>query len=460
MAMTFDALVIGMGQAGPSLAARLAGSGMKVGIIERHLFGGTCVNNGCTPTKAMIASAYAAQLARRAAEYGIASAGAEPRADMRRVKARKDAIVADSRNSLEQWLTGLANGRVFRGHARFTGPRTVEVNGEPLTADRIFINVGGRPRIPPFPGVDTTRYLTNVSMMDLDELPAHLVIVGGSYVGLEFAQMFRRFGSRVTVVEMAPRLVSREDEDVSLAIQDFLRTEGISLRLDATCISLAKTADGVSVGVTCKEGMPREDGSHVLLAVGRVPNTDDLGLDRAGIRTDPHGYIDVDESLRTSNPNVWALGDCNGKGAFTHTSYNDYEIVADNVLANANRKYTDRIPVYALYTDPPLGRIGMNEADILKLGIRAMVGKRPMRRVARAIEKGETNGFLKIYTEQGSDRILGASLLGTGADEAVHSLLDAVYARTPHQEVQSRVRIHPTVSELLPTTMEQLTPLD
>jgi pyruvate/2-oxoglutarate dehydrogenase complex dihydrolipoamide dehydrogenase (E3) component len=460
MAMTFDALVIGMGQAGPSLAARLAGSGMKVGIIERHLFGGTCVNNGCTPTKAMIASAYAAQLARRAAEYGIASAGAEPRADMRRVKARKDAIVADSRNSLEQWLTGLANGRVFRGHARFTGPRTVEVNGEPLTADRIFINVGGRPRIPPFPGVDTTRYLTNVSMMDLDELPAHLVIVGGSYVGLEFAQMFRRFGSRVTVVEMAPRLVSREDEDVSLAIQDFLRTEGISLRLDATCISLAKTADGVSVGVTCKEGMPREDGSHVLLAVGRVPNTDDLGLDRAGIRTDPHGYIDVDESLRTSNPNVWALGDCNGKGAFTHTSYNDYEIVADNVLANANRKYTDRIPVYALYTDPPLGRIGMNEADIRKLGIRAMVGKRPMRRVARAIEKGETNGFLKIYTEQGSDRILGASLLGTGADEAVHSLLDAVYARTPHQEVQSRVRIHPTVSELLPTTMEQLTPLD
>jgi pyruvate/2-oxoglutarate dehydrogenase complex dihydrolipoamide dehydrogenase (E3) component len=459
MAMTFDALVIGMGQAGPSLAARLAGSGMKVGIIERHLFGGTCVNNGCTPTKAMVASAYAAQMVRRAAEYGIASAGAEPRADMRRVKARKDAIVADSRNSLEQWLTGLANGRVFRGHARFTGPRTVEVNGAPLTAERIFINVGGRPRIPPFPGVDTTRYLTNVSMMDLDELPAHLVIVGGSYVGLEFAQMFRRFGSRVTVVEMAPRLVSREDEDVSLAIQDFLRAEGIALRLDATCISLAKTADGVSVGVTCKEGVPREDGSHVLLAVGRVPNTDDLGLDRAGIRTDQHGYIEVDESLRTSNPNVWALGDCNGKGAFTHTSYNDYEIVADNVLANANRKYTDRIPVYALYTDPPLGRIGMNEADIRKLGIKALVGKRPMTRVARAIEKGETNGFLKIYTEQGSDRILGASLLGTGADEAVHSLLDAVYARTPHQQVQSHVRIHPTVSELLPTTMEQLNPL-
>jgi pyruvate/2-oxoglutarate dehydrogenase complex dihydrolipoamide dehydrogenase (E3) component len=459
MAMTFDALIIGMGQAGPSLAARLAGSGMKVGIIERHLFGGTCVNNGCTPTKAMVASAYAARMVRRSAEYGVASGGGEPRIDMRRVKARKDEIVADSRNGLEQWLTGLATGRVFRGHARFVGPDTVEVNGEPLTAGKIFLNVGGRPRIPPFPGIDRTPYLTNVSMMDLDTVPEHLVVVGGSYVGLEFAQMFRRFGSRVTVVEMGPRVLAREDEDVSLAIQDVLRAEDIALRLDATCISLEKAPDGVSVSVTCKEGVPREDGSHVLLAVGRVPNTDDLGLDRADIRTDKNGYIEVDEALRTSNPNVWALGDCNGKGAFTHTAYNDYEIVADNVLSNAGRKYTDRIPVYALFTDPPLGRIGLNEADIRKQGLKARVGKRPMTRVARAIEKGETQGFLKIYTEEGSERILGASLLGTGADEAVHSLLDAVYARTPHQQVQSHVRIHPTVSELLPTTMEQLTPL-
>jgi pyruvate/2-oxoglutarate dehydrogenase complex dihydrolipoamide dehydrogenase (E3) component len=458
MAMTFVALIIGTGQAGPSLAARLAGSGMKVGIIERHLFGGTCVNNGCTPTKAMVASAYAARMVSRSAEYGVASGG-EPRVDMRRVKARKDEIVANSRDGLEQWLTGLATGRVFRGHARFVGPDTVEVDGETLSAGKIFLNVGGRPRIPPFPGIDGTPYLTNVSMMDLDVLPEHLVVVGGSYVGLEFAQVFRRFGSRVTVVEMGPRVLAREDEDVSLAIQDFLRAEDIALRLDATCISLAKTAAGVSVGVTCKEGAPREDGSHVLLAVGRVPNTDDLGLERAGIRTDKNGYIEVDEALRTSNPNVWALGDCNGKGAFTHTAYNDYEIVADNVLSNAGRKYTDRIPVYALFTDPPLGRIGLNEADIRKQGIKALVGKRPMTRVARAIEKGETQGFLKIYTEEGSDRILGASLLGTGADEAVHSLLEAVYARTPHQQVQRHVRIHPTVSELLPTTMEQLTPL-
>jgi pyruvate/2-oxoglutarate dehydrogenase complex dihydrolipoamide dehydrogenase (E3) component len=296
-------------------------------------------------------------------------------------------------------------------------------------------------------------------MMDLDVLPEHLIVVGGSYVGLEFAQMFRRFGSRVTIVEMAPRLIAREDEDVSLAIQDFLKAEGITLRLDAMCISLHKGDDGVSVSVNCKEGAPRESGSHILLAVGRVPNTEDLGLDRAGIGVDKNGYIEVDDALRTSNPNVWALGDCNGKGAFTHTAYNDYEIVADNLLSQAGRKYTDRVPVYALFTDPPLGRIGLNEAEIRKLGLEAQVGKRPMTRVARAVEKGETNGFLKIYTEEGSGRILGASLLGTGADEAVHSLLDAVYARTPHDQVQRRVRIHPTVSELLPTTMEQLTPL-
>jgi pyruvate/2-oxoglutarate dehydrogenase complex dihydrolipoamide dehydrogenase (E3) component len=459
MSNSFDALIIGTGQAGPSLAARLAGSGMKVAVVERDLFGGTCVNNGCTPTKTMVASAYAAHLTRRAADYGVVAAAGEPRVDMRRVKARKDEIVGAARNGLESWLTGLENARVFRGHARFVGPGTVDVNGTELTAGKIFLNVGGRPRIPPFPGIDTTPYLTNVTMMNLDALPEHLIVVGGSYVGLEFAQIFRRFGSRVTVVEMGPRVLAREDEDVCFAIQDFLRAEGITLRLDAMCISLRKGDDGIGVNVSCKEGAPRESGSHVLLAVGRLPNTEDLGLDRAGIRVDKHGYIEVDESLCTSNPNVWALGDCNGKGAFTHTAYNDYEIVADNLLSQAGRKYTDRVPVYALFTDPPLGRIGMNEAEIRNQGLKALVGKRPMTRVARAIEKGETNGFLKIYTEEGSERILGASLLGTGADEAVHSLLDAVYARTPHAQVQSHMRIHPTVSELLPTTMEQLTPL-
>jgi pyruvate/2-oxoglutarate dehydrogenase complex dihydrolipoamide dehydrogenase (E3) component len=295
--------------------------------------------------------------------------------------------------------------------------------------------------------------------MDVDFVPEHLIVVGGSYIGLEFSHMYRRFGSRVTIVEMTPRLVGREDEDVSQAIREILEAEGIDVRTGAECLSVEREGNGVSIGVDCKEGEPRVSGSHLLLAVGRVPNTDDLGLERAGIATDERGNIKVDEGLRTTNPNVWALGDCNGKGAFTHTAYNDYEIVADNLLSNAGRKWTDRVGVYALYIDPPLGRVGMSEAEIRKAGLRARVGKRPMTRVARAIEKGETRGFLKIHVEEGSERILGAALLGTGCDEAVHSLIDAVYARTPIGEFQRRVRIHPTVAELLPTTLESLKPL-
>jgi pyruvate/2-oxoglutarate dehydrogenase complex dihydrolipoamide dehydrogenase (E3) component len=456
--VTFDALIIGTGQAGPALAARLSGAGMKVAVVEEHEFGGTCVNNGCTPTKAMVASAYAAHMARRAAEYGVLVQG-EPRVDMKRVKARKDDIVRNSREGVEKWMQGLKGAKVYRGHARFVAPAQIQVGSQTLGADRIFLDVGGRALIPNMPGLDTVPYLTNETMMDLDFVPEHLLVIGGSYVGLEFAQMVRRFGSRVTVVEMGPRLVGREDEDVSAAIQEILRAEGIELRLGAECLSLQKEADGLSVGLDCSEGAPRERGTHLLLAVGRVPNTDDLGLDAAGVKTDKRGYIEVDEGLRTSNPRVWALGDCNGNGAFTHTAYNDYEIVADNLLSNAGRKHTDRIPVYALYTDPPLGRVGVSETDIKDKGIKALVGKRPMSRVARAVEKGETQGFLKIHVEQGSKRILGASLLGTGADEAVHSLIDAVYAGIPYPEFQRHVRIHPNVSELLPTVLEDLKPL-
>jgi pyruvate/2-oxoglutarate dehydrogenase complex dihydrolipoamide dehydrogenase (E3) component len=431
---------------------------MKVAVVERHKFGGTCVNDGCTPTKAMVASAYAAHLARRAAEYGVVLQG-EPRVDMKQVKARKDAMVRKSSANVEKWMAGLKDAAVYRGHARFVGASEIQVGSERLTAERIYLDVGGRPLAPKMPGLDSVPYLTNVTMMDVDFVPEHLLVVGGSYVGLEFAQMFRRFGSRVTVVEMGPRLVGREDEDVSAEIEAFLRDEGIAVRTGAECLSVRKETDGLSVGLDCREGEPRERGTHLLLAVGRSPNTEDLGLDAAGIRTDKRGYIEVDEGLRTANPRVWALGDCNGKGAFTHTAYNDYEIVADNLLSNAGRKYTDRVPVYALYTDPPLGRVGMGEAEIRKAGIAALAGKRPMARVSRAVEKGETRGFLKICVEEGSKRILGASLLGTGADEAVHSLIDAVYARTPYTEFQRHVRIHPNVSELLPTVLEELKPL-
>jgi pyruvate/2-oxoglutarate dehydrogenase complex dihydrolipoamide dehydrogenase (E3) component len=457
-AASFDALVIGTGQAGPALAARLAGAGMKVAVVEKHKFGGTCVNDGCTPTKAMVASAYAAHLARRAADYGVLIEG-KPRVDMARVKARKDAIVAKSSQGVEKWMEGLKGAKVYRGHARFTGPSTVQVNSENLTADKIFLDVGGRPLLPKMPGLDSVPYLTNVTMMELDFVPEHLIVVGGSYIGLEFGQMLRRFGARVTVVEMGPRLIAREDEDVSQAVREIFEAEGIEVRVNAECLSVRKETGGLSIGLDCKDGAERERGSHLLLAVGRVPNTDELGLDAAGIQTDQRGYIEVDEALRTSNPRVWALGDCNGKGAFTHTAYNDYEIVADNLLSNAGRKVTDRVPVYALYTDPPLGRIGLSESEIKEKGIQALVGKRPMTRVARAVEKGETQGFLKIHVEAGSRRILGAALLGTGADEAVHSLIDAVYARLPYPDFQRRVRIHPNVSELLPTVLEDLRPL-
>jgi pyruvate/2-oxoglutarate dehydrogenase complex dihydrolipoamide dehydrogenase (E3) component len=458
MASTFDAIVVGAGQAGPALAARLAGAGRKVAVVERHKFGGTCVNDGCTPTKTLVASAYAAHLASRAADYGVEIPG-KPRVDMKRVKARKDAIVATASGNVEKWMRGLKGASVYQGHARFVGPKTLQVGTETLAADQIFLDVGGRPLVPKIPGLEGVPYLTNVSVMDVDFVPEHLIVVGGSYIGLEFSQAFRRFGAHVTVVEMAPRLIAREDEDVSQAVKEFLEAEGIEVRLGAECLNVKPTAGGVSIGLGCSEGAPLASGSHLLVAVGRVPNTDDLGLQAAGITTDARGFIEVDGELRTTNPNVWALGDCNGKGAFTHTAYNDYEIVADNLLANAGRKWTDRIPVYALYTDPPLGRVGLSEKEIREKGLKALVGKRPMTRVARAVEKGETRGFLKIHVEEGSKRILGAALLGTSADESVHSLIDAVYAKLPYPEFQRRVRIHPNVSELLPFVLEDLKPV-
>ncbi len=458
MPSRFDALIVGTGQAGPALAARLSGAGMKIAVVEKGSFGGTCVNNGCTPTKTLIASAYAAHLAFRAADYGVDLHGA-PRVDMKRVKARKDAVVASSTTNVEKWMRGLKNTTVLRGHARFVSKNSISVDNQELTADRIFLDVGGRPLVPKMPGLDTVAYFTNESIMDVDFVPEHLLVVGGSYIGLEFAQMYRRFGARVTVVEMGPRLIAREDEDVSAEVKKILEDEGIEVRLNAECLSAKREGSGIALGLDCKEGAPRASGSHVLLAVGRAPNTDELGLEAAGIRTDKRGYIEVDEALRTSNPNVWALGDCNGKGAFTHTAYNDYEIVADNLLSNARRKWTDRVMCYALYTDPPLGRVGMSEAEIKHKKLTALVGKMLMTRVSRAVEKGETKGFLKIHVEQGSQRILGAALLGTSADEAVHSLIDAVYARTPYPEFQRRVRIHPNVSELLPTVLEKLKPL-
>jgi pyruvate/2-oxoglutarate dehydrogenase complex dihydrolipoamide dehydrogenase (E3) component len=456
---SYDAIIIGTGQAGPPLAYRLVAAGMKVAIIERKLFGGTCINTGCTPTKAMVASAYTARVAQRAGEYGIALDGGM-RVDMKAVKSRKDAISGQFSSSVESGLRNLKNCAVYQGHARLESPTQVRVGDELLTSTRIFINVGGRASVPSMPGVGTVPYLTNSSMMDVDYLPRHLVIVGGSYVGLEFGQMFRRFGSEVTIVEMKPRLVWREDEDVSEAIADILRGEGIKLRLDAKCIELRPHPQGVAVFAKCEQGDPEITGSHILLAVGRVPNTDDLGLERAGVERDPHGYIRVDDQLQTSVPGIWALGDCNGKGAFTHTSYNDYEIVAANLLDHDTRRVSDRIIAYNLYIDPPLGRVGMTESDVRKSGRRALVGERPMTRVARAVEKGETQGFMRIIVDAENKQILGGSILGVGGDEAIHCVLDVMYAKAPYTVLQRAVHIHPTVSELLPTILGELKPLE
>ncbi len=458
MTAAFDAIVVGTGQAGPPLAGRLTAAGWKVAIIERKKFGGTCVNTGCIPTKTMVASAYAAHLARRAHDYGVLL-DAGVRVDMKAVKARKDEISGKSRTGVESSLRGMKNCTVFEGHARFESPKEISVGANRLTADKIFINVGGRAVHPPMPGLDQISYLNNSSMMEVDFLPRHLVVVGGSYIGLEFGQMYRRFGAEVTIIEKGPRLIGREDEDVSAAIQEILEKEGIQLRLNAECISFAKHADGVAVHVDCQSGPPDVTGSHVLLAIGRRPNTDDLGLDKAGVATDSRGYIVVDDELRTSVPGIWALGDCNGKGAFTHTSYNDFEIVAANLLDGDSRRVSDRIQAYALYIDPPLGRAGMTVAEVRRSGRQALIGQRPMTRVGRAVEKGESQGFMKIVVDAGSKEILGAAILGVGGDEVVHSILDVMYTKAPYTVLQRAMHIHPTVTELVPTILGELKPL-
>ncbi|MBB3228550.1 pyruvate/2-oxoglutarate dehydrogenase complex dihydrolipoamide dehydrogenase (E3) component [Luteibacter sp. Sphag1AF] len=457
MKRRFDAVIVGAGQAGPALAARLTKAGQSVALIERHLVGGTCVNTGCKPTKTLVASAYAAHMARRAAEYGVITG--EVSIDMPTIAARARKVILDSRHGNEAWLEGMHGLTFIRGHARFVAPRVLAVGDDTVEGDRVFINVGGRARIPDLPGVHDVPYLTNSTIIPLESVPAHLVIVGGSYIGLEFAQMYRRFGAQVTVVEQGPSLISREDPDVSAAVEEILKAEGIAIRTDACCIRLAKHGDGVSVGVDCRDGSPEVVGSHVLLAVGRRPNTDDLGLDVAGIRTDGRGYIEVDSGLQTSVEGVWALGDCNGRGAFTHTAWNDYEIVAANLLDGQSRRVEDRVPGYALYIDPPLGRAGLTETQARAAGHAIEMATRPMTRVGRAVEKAETQGFMKLVVDAGSQRILGASILGTGGDEAIHGILDLMNADQPVSMLKWAVPIHPTVSELLPTLAGDVRPV-
>jgi pyruvate/2-oxoglutarate dehydrogenase complex dihydrolipoamide dehydrogenase (E3) component len=452
----FDAIIVGAGQAGPPLAGRLTASGQRVAIVERKLIGGTCVNTGCIPTKTLVASAHAAQLARRGAEYGVGTGSIS--VDMAKVKARKDDVMLADRKGVEDWLGGMDGCTVVRGHARFDDPHTLRVDNELLQGDRIFLNVGGRAVVPDIPGLSDVDYLTNVSILELDTLPSHLVIIGGSYIALEFAQMYRRFGARVTVVERGARLAFREDEDVSATIREILEAEGIDIIVGADDMRISKRDKGFEL--TPSGGAAPIRGSHLLLAVGRRPNTDDLGLQAAGVQTDARGYIVVDDVLKTSVDHIWAMGDCNGKGAFTHTSYNDFEIVAANLLDGDPRRVSDRISTYALYIDPPLGRAGMTVDQVRASGRKALVGKRPMTRVGRAVEKGETQGFMKVVVDADTDEILGAAIFGVGGDEAIHCILDVMSAKAPYTTLSRTMHIHPTVSELIPTMLQEMSPLD
>lgn len=458
MTQSFDAILVGAGQAGPSLAVDLAQAGKRVAFVERDLFGGTCVNTGCTPTKAMVASAHAAHLARRAQDFGVQTGPVT--VNMRAVRERKDAIVLKSRNGVETLLKKTSNCTVFYGSASFEGTNTLRVGENLLEAPNIFLNVGARPAKPPMPGVESVPFLTSTTILDLDELPNHLIVIGGGYVGLELAQMFRRFGSKVTVVDKHSRLAPQEDEDASRVIHEVFGSEDIGIRVNATCIRLEQLDGEVAVGLDCEKDEPHIRGTHILLAVGRQPNTDGLNLSAAGIEVDERGYIKVDDQLRTSAAGVFAMGDCNGRGAFTHTSYNDYEIVADNLLRGGSRRVSDRIPAHAVYLDPPLARVGMSEEQVRNSGVAALIGTRPMTRVSRAIEKGETFGYIKVLVDARDQKILGATVFGTGGDEAIHCILTAMYARQPASLLTHSVHIHPTVAELIPTVLENLKPLE
>ena len=453
-----DAIVIGSGQAGPPLAVRMAQTGLRTVLIEREHIGGTCVNDGCIPTKALVASARVAHLARRAGDYGV-RLGAGVSVDMTAVKARKDRVVQASLDSLGAWLARTENLEVALAAARFVGPRTVAIGARTLSAPRIFINTGGHPVVPDWPGLADVPYLTNTSMMAMDRLPEHLIVVGGSYIGLEFAQMYRRFGSEVTVVEYADRPIAREDPDLSAAIREILEGEGITFRCGVRDAMVARHKSGVRIDGVVAGRPVSVAGSDLLLAVGRRPNVEDLNLEAAGVKLDPRGYIAVDDQLQTSAAGIWALGDVNGRGAFTHTSYNDYEIVAANLLDGESRRVSDRIMAYALFTDPPLGRVGLTEAEVRAAGRPALKGYLPMTRVGRAKERGETQGFMKVLVDRETKMILGAALLCIEGDEIVHSLLDIMAAKAPCTVIERSMHIHPTVSELIPTMLSDLQPL-
>ncbi|MEO2052052.1 MAG: mercuric reductase [Allomuricauda sp.] len=455
---TFDAIVIGSGQAGTPLVFKLASQGQKVAFIEKEHFGGTCLNVGCTPTKTYVASARRMWEAQHGEELGIEiPAGAK--ANLRKIKERKDALIKKSVDGIAQAVDKNENISFFRGEAHFEGRKIVAVNNALLTADEIYINVGGSAFIPD--GYGAIPYLTNQSILELEELPEHLLVIGGSYIGLEFGQMFSRLGSKVTIIEQGSSIIGREDDETSWTIQQILEEEGVDFRLGAKCLSAKKNQNGDIVAqINCsKDDVEEIKGSHLLLAVGRRPNTGNLQLEKTGVNTNDKGFIEVNEYLETNIKGIFALGDCNGKGAFTHTAYNDYEIIAENKFEGKNRKVTDRIPTYGLFVDPPLGRTGITKKEAMQKGLDVLIGHRPFSKIARAKEKGETNGYMSVVVDARTKKILGATVLGVGGDEIISGINNIMYADTSYEVIRDSVQPHPTVSELIPTVLESLTKL-
>jgi pyruvate/2-oxoglutarate dehydrogenase complex dihydrolipoamide dehydrogenase (E3) component len=457
MTETVDAIVVGAGQSGPSLAVRLAKAGRRVVLIEKARLGGTCVNNGCIPTKTLIASARAAHVARDAARFGV-SAGPVS-VDLAAVKARKDAVVQQSRDSLAAWIAGTDNLELVLGEARFIGPRAVSAAGRVFEAPIVAINTGGHPVRPDWPDIDPRRLLTNIEIMELATLPRRLIVVGGSYIGLEFAQMYRRFGAEVVVLEAADRIIAREDDDVSAAVQAMLEAEGVEFH--CACRDIVGADHGSGVAVRWQSGGSAHvvEGDLVLASVGRRPNVAALDLATAGVALDPRGFIQVDGRLRTTADGVYALGDVNGRGAFTHTSYNDFEILAANLLDGEDRDIDHRLFGYALFTDPPLARVGMSDRDARQSGRPILRAELPMARVGRARERGETTGFLRVLVDAETEQFVGVTLFGIEADEIVHQFIQAMTAGQTYHALMRAVPVHPTVSELIPTLLAALAPI-
>lgn len=453
--MKFDAIVIGSGQGGNPLAHRLADRKQSVALIEQKYLGGTCINTGCTPTKAMVASAQVAHYVQQAGRWGIRSSGFS--ADMKAIVARKNEIVSQFRSGQEKQVEKRETLHLFRGRARFTGQHRVQVGDELLESEKIFIDTGSRPAVPAIQGLEAVPYLTNESILDLEELPRHLIVLGGGYIGLEFGQMFRRFGSEVTVVNEGAEILAREDEDVSSELRKALEAEGIGFRLSARTTRAQSSAGQVQLTL---EGGEAVEGTHLLVATGRKPNTDDLGLDKAGVETDSHGFIKVNSRLETTAPGIWAIGDVKGGPAFTHISYNDFQIIFANLIEDKDASTDGRIVPYCVFTDPQLGGVGMTEKEARASGRRIKIGKIPASSVARAIERSETAGVMKIVVDAETDHVLGASILTADGGEIVQILHALMLAKQPYTLLKGAIYIHPTMAEGFFGLIESVQPVE